>query len=192
MFGENYVQEIVAKAPSLPQDIQWHFIGMYEKHISPVLQSNKAKQLVAGVKNLHVVESVHSTKTATALNNACISADRTSPLKIYIQVLTSGEDSKSGCPPEEVVEIAQHIKNTCPALELSGLMTIGKLGDPNPDPYFALLRECRKNLAESLHMAESDLQLSMGMSGDFEKAIAAGSTSVRVGTSIFGDRPPKQ
>ncbi|EKX55033.1 hypothetical protein GUITHDRAFT_63073 [Guillardia theta CCMP2712] len=184
MFGENYVQEIVSKAPSLPEDIQWHFIGM--------LQSNKAKQLVSGVKNLEVVESVHSAKTATALNNACMSAERRSPLKIYIQVLTSGEESKSGCLPEEVIEIAQHVKSHCPALELKGLMTIGKLGDPNPEPYFALLRECRKKLAESLQMEETDLHLSMGMSGDFEKAIAAGSTSVRVGTSIFGERPPKQ
>lgn len=182
-FGENYVKELVGKAPGLPADIEWHFIGM--------LQSNKAKTLVSGVPNLAVVESVHSAKTASALEKACVGAGRTQKLKVMIQVLTSGEESKSGCDPEECTVIAQHIKDDCPLLELVGLMTIGKFGDPNPEPYFQVLKQCRARVAQSLGIAEDALELSMGMSGDYDKAIAAGSTSVRVGTSIFGLRPPK-
>jgi hypothetical protein len=79
VFGENYVQELVSKAPELPADIRFHFIGM--------LQSNKAKGLVAGVPNLAVVESVHSIKTADALDKACEAAARPRPLGVMVQVL---------------------------------------------------------------------------------------------------------
>ena len=182
LFGENYVQELVAKAPALPEDIRWHFIGM--------LQSNKAKMLVAGAKNLAVVESVHSLKVATALDKACEAASREEPLRVMVQVLTSDEDSKSGCAPSEVIELARHIVDACPNLDLCGLMTIGKFGDPHPEPYFELLRKCRSEVADALELNPDALQLSMGMSGDFEKAIRCGSTSVRVGTSIFGSRSP--
>lgn len=79
-FGENYAQELAEKAPQLPSDIQWHFIGH--------LQSNKAK-LIAGIPNLWVVESVDSAKLATALNNACEKANR--ELRVFVQINTSGE-----------------------------------------------------------------------------------------------------
>lgn len=82
-------------------------------------------------------------KTASALEKACEAAARERPLKVMIQVLTSGEESKSGCKPSEAVDIARHIVHECPRLSLSGLMTIGKFGDPNPEPYFELLKQCR-------------------------------------------------
>lgn len=181
-FGENYVQELIGKAPQLPDEVEWRFIGN--------LQSNKAKSLVAGVPNLAVVETVDTAKIATALNKACEAAARPTPLKVMLQVLTSGEDSKSGCLPDETVSLAEHITSSCPRLVITGLMTIGKFGDPNPEPYFECLHECRQKVATAMGVDADSLELSMGMSGDFAKAIAAGSTSVRVGTAIFGSRPP--
>ena len=86
-FGENYVQELVSKAQELPRDVCWHFIGH--------LQSQKAKTLIEGVPNLHLFESLDSKKLADKLNRAIESANR-DPLQIYIQINTSGEDSKSG------------------------------------------------------------------------------------------------
>jgi len=180
-FGENYVQEMIGKAPELPSDIEWHFIGN--------LQSNKAKALVAGVPNLAVVETVDTPKIASALDKACGAAARSAPLRVMIQVLTSGEDSKSGCLPSQAASLAAHIAAECPRLAVTGLMTIGKFGDPHPGPYFACLAACREEVATALGVAPGALELSMGMSGDFAEAIGAGSTSVRVGTAIFGSRP---
>ncbi|KAG6884283.1 hypothetical protein C0993_012496 [Termitomyces sp. T159_Od127] len=88
-FGENYVQELVDKAEALPAKIRWHFIG--------TLQSNKAKTL-AGISNLHTIQTLTSSKTAKALDKA-LPPERTTPLNILIQVNTSGEDAKSGLPP---------------------------------------------------------------------------------------------
>ncbi|KAF9076601.1 hypothetical protein BDP27DRAFT_1313607 [Rhodocollybia butyracea] len=128
-FGENYVQELVDKAKELPEDIQWHFIG--------TLQSNKAK-LLASIPNLHTVQTVSSEKAASALNKA-LSAERTAPLNILIQVNTSGEDAKSGLAPltsasifsdsnsSDIQKLAEHVVSNCPRLRLQGLMTIGAL-----------------------------------------------------------------
>uniref|UniRef100_A0A6T8I2D2 Pyridoxal phosphate homeostasis protein n=3 Tax=Hemiselmis andersenii TaxID=464988 RepID=A0A6T8I2D2_HEMAN len=182
-FGENYVQELVGKAPELPGDIKWHFIGM--------LQSNKAKALVNGVPSLYMVESVHSVKTATALEKACAAAERGEKLRVLVQVNTSEEDAKSGCEPPEAVPLAKHIAESCPHLELGGLMTIGAFGDPNPEPYFAMLAKCRGEVAAALGVEPESLELSMGMSGDYDRAISAGSTNVRVGSTIFGERMKK-
>ena len=177
-FGENYVQELVEKAPQLPDDIHWHFIG--------ALQSNKANMLVKAVKSATqlTVETVSSMKIANKLNNAV--PDDGGKLKVFVQVNTSGEDTKSGMAPgDECVALCEHITQNCPKLELRGLMTIGAPGDLS---CFEVLKDCRSKVAEALGVEEDDLELSMGMSGDFEQAIAAGSTNVRVGSTIFGER----
>lgn len=198
-FGENYVQELVDKAKELPSDIKWHFIGG--------LQSNKCKAL-ASIPNLFVVETLDSVKKADLLEKALAGDPNNGRrLNVYLQVNTSGEDSKSGLPPptefshddgdtETLIGLAKHIIETCPHLHLLGLMTIGalqssfqaKAGEENPD--FVRLRDSRDLLQKEL--GTHSLQLSMGMSNDFIAAIKSGSDNVRVGSSIFGERPSKE
>jgi len=171
IFGENYAQELVEKVPQLPDDIQWHFIGG--------LQSNKANMLAKAFgedTDRLTVETVDKFKLANKLNNAA-----KKKLKIFVQVNTSGEESKSGCEPSECVALCQQIVQECDRLELRGLMTIGAPGDLS---CFDILKDCHQQVAEALD--RSDLELSMGMSGDYTQAIAAGATNVRVGSTIFG------
>ena len=175
-FGENYFQELVEKASVLPEDIEWHFIGH--------LQSQKAGKLVKDVKGLSVVETIDSLKLAKKLNTACETAERAS-LDIYIQVDTSNEDTKSGVPPAEAIGLIQAIQSECSRLRVSGLMTIGAPGDIS---CFDRLVETRLEVTSALGVAPESLALSMGMSGDFEEAIARGATSIRVGSTIFGER----
>eukprot|EP00850_Spirogloea_muscicola_P019450 SM000190S04886 [mRNA] locus=s190:234061:239047:- [translate_table: standard] len=178
-FGENYVQELLDKAPQLPGDIQWHFIGH--------LQSNKTKSLVADVPNLYMVQTVDSKKLANLLDKAVASADRP-PLKVLVQVNTSGEESKFGVDPAECLELVQHVRSGCPNLVFAGLMTIGML-DYSPKPEcFKVLAGCREEVSRQLEIPADELELSMGMSQDFEQAIELGSTTVRVGSTIFGAR----
>eukprot|EP00249_Psilotum_nudum_P008598 c21394_g1_i1 orf=303-1031(-) len=178
-FGENYVQELLEKVPELPADIQWHFIGH--------LQSNKAKALVAGVPNLYMVEGVDNPKVASYLDRAIAGLGRRS-LKVFVQVNTSGEESKSGVEPSECLELAKHVKFQCPNLEFSGLMTIGMLDYTSRPENFKTLVDCQAKVCEALDMPKEECELSMGMSGDFEQAIEMGSTNVRIGSSIFGPR----
>ncbi|CDS12723.1 hypothetical protein LRAMOSA04908 [Lichtheimia ramosa] len=181
-FGENYVQELVEKSGELPRDIQWHFIGH--------LQSNKCKA-VAAIPNLYVVETVDSQKKADTLNKACTGL-RPDPLRVFVQVNTSGEDVKSGVSPADCPNVCKHIVENCPQLLLSGLMTIGMFGrDPSQEnPDFQCLVECKKQVEQVL--PGQSLELSMGMSEDYIQALKAGSTNVRVGRTIFGARPPKE
>ncbi|KAL4618930.1 hypothetical protein ACB092_06G046600 [Castanea dentata] len=178
-FGENYAQELIEKAPQLPQDIDWHFIGH--------LQSNKAKSLLTGVPNLAMVEGVDNAKVANHLDRAVSSLGR-NPLKVLVQVNTSGEASKSGIDPSGCVELAKHVKLQCPNLEFSGLMTIGMPDYSSTPENFKTLSNCRIEVCKALGIAEEQCELSMGMSGDFELAIEMGSTNVRVGSTIFGPR----
>lgn len=178
-FGENYVQELLDKAPELPTDIQWHFVGH--------LQSNKAKAVIAGVPSLYMVESVDSSKVANYLDRAVSSIGR-NPLKVLVQVNTSGEESKYGVEPSECVELAKHVKFQCPNLEFSGLMTIGMLDYSSKPENFEALSGCRIEVCKALGISEDQCELSMGMSGDFEQAIEMGSTNVRIGSTIFGAR----
>uniref|UniRef100_K3WAQ7 Pyridoxal phosphate homeostasis protein n=1 Tax=Globisporangium ultimum (strain ATCC 200006 / CBS 805.95 / DAOM BR144) TaxID=431595 RepID=K3WAQ7_GLOUD len=178
-FGENYIQELIQKTSLLPSDVKWHYIG----HV----QSNKAKSLVRDVPNLYMVETVDSIKIANALNKAS-GEFRTAQLNVLVQVNTSDEDQKSGTTStDESVELAQHIVNSCEHLRLAGLMTIGRYGDTTSECFDRLVA-CRKKIAEALNKPEAELDLSMGMSGDYELAISCGSTYVRVGSTIFGDR----
>ncbi|ANZ75354.1 BA75_02678T0 [Komagataella pastoris] len=182
-FGENYVQELVSKAQELPKDIKWHFIGG--------LQTNKCKDLATRIDNLYAVETIDSIKKANKLNS---SRDESKPkINVFIQVNTSGEEQKSGISSyEDLLSLAKVIKNDCPNLILKGLMTIGSIkqstaaGERNED--FDQLSSYNEKLESDLG---TTLELSMGMSSDFEQAIKQGSTSVRVGSNIFGARPPR-
>mmetsp|Transcript_11253 Transcript_11253/g.15836 ORF Transcript_11253/g.15836 Transcript_11253/m.15836 type:complete len:666 (-) Transcript_11253:484-2481(-) len=189
VFGENYVQELCGKVPDMPEDITWHYIGP--------LQSNKANILVKTVYPRLVVETVASTKLANKLQNAVqLVVDETKDdekstscpkLDIYVQVNTSGEESKSGVTPgEETIQLCQHIMEKCGNLNLKGLMTIGA---PNDTSCFDVLAKCRDDVTTALELSSSSLlELSMGMSGDYPQAIQHGATSVRVGSTIFGAR----
>lgn len=176
-FGENYVQELVAKAAELPKDIRWHFIGH--------LQSGKAKGIVKDVPNLSVIETVDTEKVASKLNAAVEQEAGRAPLDVMVQVHTSQEETKAGVTPAELDALVDFIRASCPHLRLSGLMTIGAPGDMS---CFDTLRSCRDALAARLGVPPATIELSMGMSGDFDEAIARGSTSVRIGSTIFGAR----
>ncbi|KAK9471227.1 uncharacterized protein V1510DRAFT_420815 [Dipodascopsis tothii] len=185
-FGENYMQELLDKAQTLPADVQWHFIGG--------LQTNKCAALAA-VPNLYAVESVDTAKKASKLSDtrAGLKASGLGPLNVYLQVNTSGEDSKSGVAPDDVLALARHVVDQCPGLRLVGLMTIGDIARSKAadveNADFKTLVAIRDTVQTALGL---DLELSMGMSSDFEEAIRQGSTNVRVGTTIFGVRPPKK
>ena len=117
-FGENYLQELTEKAAILPKDINWHFIGH--------LQSSKASKITKDVPNLYMLETIDSEKLANKVNNARGTAGLP-PLKVFIQVDTSGEATKSGVDTgSELLSLATFITEQCPNLRLAGLMTIGK------------------------------------------------------------------
>lgn len=186
-LGENYVQEIVEKIPLLPEDICWHFIGH--------LQTNKVKELLtASTGRALVVQSVDSVKLAQALQKGCVSYRPEEPIDVYVQVNTSGEESKSGTEPgQATVEVAQYIATECPLLRLRGLMTIGMLDYSSRPENFECLIKCRADVAAAIQQPADSLHLSMGMSADYINAIEMGATTVRVGTALFGQRyyPPK-
>jgi len=178
-FGENYVQELIRKATELPTDIEWHFIGH--------LQSRKVKSLVA-VPNLVMVETVDSLKLAKSLNKEVANQRPAgTKLDVMLQVNTSGEESKSGTNPANIAALAKEVSQLG-GLRLAGLMTIGRPDAGKDQPDFVTLKECRRLVAEALAVEETSLELSMGMSADFEDAISFGSTNIRVGSTIFGAR----
>ena len=176
-FGENYVQEAVAKIDAIARpDIRWHFIGH--------LQKNKAK-FVAPV--FSSVQTVDSAKLAAALGKKAIEAGRELP--ILLQVNISGEESKSGADPDSARRLLEEMASV-EGVRIRGLMTMPPFLEPEQvRPYFVALRKLRDQLAKSAPSGVSLDELSMGMSGDFEVAIEEGATIVRVGTSIFGERP---
>jgi pyridoxal phosphate enzyme (YggS family) len=196
-FGENYVQELIEKSHLLPRSIRWHMIGG--------LQSNKCKQLAEQIPNLWCVSSVDSIKKANELekgrkaliekNDSGVSDGE--KLRIMVQVNTSGEESKSGVEPGATTELSRHVIEKCPHLQLFGLMTIGAIArskETTPETEnedFVALKETRNKVAEELGWEKEMLELSMGMSADFEGAIGQGSDEVRVGSQIFGERPAK-
>ncbi|KAF3387316.1 hypothetical protein F1880_000096 [Penicillium rolfsii] len=204
-FGENYLQELLEKSRLLPPTIKWHFIGG--------LQSNKCVTLARDVRGLWAVESVDTEKKATLLDKGrgerkpdaeeleaeAADPDTDSRLRVYVQVNTSGEENKAGVEPAAAPALAKHIREKCPRLKLQGVMTIGAIArsqattPENENEDFICLRETRDRIVSELGLtgADAELELSMGMSQDFEGAIALGSDQVRVGTTIFGDRPPK-
>ncbi|KPI87129.1 putative alanine racemase [Leptomonas seymouri] len=186
VFGENYVQELTEKSQELPSDILWHFVGH--------LQSNKVKELLEGVPGLGVIQTIDSEKLALKVNDGCAKYRGGRPLEVYIQVNTSGEETKSGTEPgEPTVALAKYVAQECPLLQLRGLMTIGMPDYTSRPENFECLTKCRDEVAAAVSVQPEELELSMGMSGDYVSAIRMGATTVRVGTSIFGTRfyPPK-
>ncbi|KAI5951498.1 hypothetical protein KGF54_004572 [Candida jiufengensis] len=184
-FGENYVQELIAKSEELPKDICWHFIGG--------LQSGKTKDLSNKVSNLYAVETVDSLKKCRQLNNAR-ERKNGEVINVFLQINTSGEEQKSGFLDEnDIDKCIEYLKSDeCKKLNLIGLMTIGSFAESTSEHEenqdFKKLTDMKKNLDDKFNL---DLQLSMGMSNDYEQAIKQGSTNVRVGSSIFGARPTK-
>jgi pyridoxal phosphate enzyme (YggS family) len=168
VFGENRVQEAQAKWPELRRetpDIELHLIGP--------LQSNKAGDAVA---LFDVIETIDREKIARAVSTEMKRQGRN--LRLYVQVNTGLEPQKAGVAPEETVAFVDLCRGELD-LNIEGLMCIPPL-EENPGPHFALLAK----LAAQCGLAK----LSMGMSGDFETAIAFGATSVRIGSAIFGAR----
>ncbi|XP_033757081.1 pyridoxal phosphate homeostasis protein-like [Pecten maximus] len=189
-FGENYVHELVEKTQNSDilklSDIKWHFIGH--------LQRNKVGKLLS-IPNLDMVETVDSIKLAESLDNAWKKLKKTEPLKIMIQVNTSQEENKAGCNPDKVTEIYKFVTEVCVNLDVTGLMTIGSFDhdlSKGPNPDFQSLFRCREDLCSEFGINVDRLELSMGMSGDYEHAIDLGSTNVRVGSTIFGAREMKK
>ncbi|PSU32656.1 YggS family pyridoxal phosphate-dependent enzyme [Photobacterium lutimaris] len=177
-FGENYVQEGVEKVQyfaqqSIASSLSWHFIGP--------IQSNKTRPIA---EHFDWVHSVDRAKIARRLSEQ--RPAEMPPLNILLQVNTSGEDSKSGLAFDDVAALADEIA-TMPNLVLRGLMSIPQKAD-DYDSQFAAF----SSLAETMNKLKAKHPqldtLSMGMSGDLDAAVAAGSTIVRIGTAIFGAR----
>jgi pyridoxal phosphate enzyme (YggS family) len=180
LFGENRVQEFAGKAPALADlaGAEWHMIGH--------LQTNKAAKTV---ELFSAVDSVDSLKLAERLNAAARALNK--KLNVLIEINVGGEAAKSGLAPDS--RDLQDLLRSAPrfeALEFRGLMTVPPFTD-NPEqarPYFRALRDLRDSIAaRKLPAIRMDV-LSMGMSHDFEVAVKEGSTCVRVGTAIFGER----
>lgn len=202
-FGENYVQELVAKAEQLAHlpEIRWHMIGH--------LQSNKARFVAPLVERVHTISSAKlarelGARVAQRKRTVAASPDGTRarasgieqelppssvlPLGVLVEVNVSGEESKSGCSPRELQQVLSAV-DAQPYLRLCGLMTMPPASkDPGEArPYFDQL-----TALQEIHGGRGRLpELSMGMSGDAEVAIVAGATHVRIGTAIFGSRPAK-
>ncbi|HBI16444.1 MAG TPA: YggS family pyridoxal phosphate-dependent enzyme [Desulfobulbaceae bacterium] len=178
LFGENFVQEAMAKIPQLDPSIHWHFIGH--------LQSNKARQ---AVRLFAMVETVDRVKLAEQLNKHASACGRI--LDILVQVNVGEEQQKSGIAPQNVEQFLTEV-GTLQHLRVRGLMTIPPYAE-NPEqsrPFFRALKQladhCR---VRGLFADNTSVVLSMGMSGDYPVAIEEGATLLRIGTAIFGERP---
>jgi pyridoxal phosphate enzyme (YggS family) len=177
-FGENYVQEALAKMAALADlDIEWHFIGP--------IQGNKAKLIAQHFSWAHGVDRL---KIAAALSRHRPAGHP--PLNVCIEVNVSGEASKGGVRPDEALSLAQQVA-ALPHLRLRGLMAIiENTKEPLAQhAQFRMLRELAERVTEAGMALDT---LSMGMTQDFEIAIAEGSNMVRIGTAIFGKRDTKQ
>jgi pyridoxal phosphate enzyme (YggS family) len=173
-LGENYPQELWRKSEALAdlgEEIRWHLIGH--------LQTNKVKKTIGVVRMIHAVDSL---KLLRMLDQCA--AEMAAPPEVCLQVNTSGEASKHGWAPEQIASDAEAI-GACRAIPVVGLMTMAALDSTSEAARrsFRRLRELRDDLQRrsGLPLAE----LSMGMSSDFESAIAEGATLVRVGSALF-------
>lgn len=170
-FGENYVQELVSKATELHQldGIEWHFIGP--------IQSNKTKDIALYADWVHSIDRLKIAERLSAqrpLDKA--------PLQVLLQVNISGEESKSGIEPTDLISLAAQVAKL-PQLKLQGLMAI-----PEPGKGAEAFAQMQKL---SLHLQQQHpdaKELSMGMSDDWQDALRFGSTMIRLGTAIFGAR----
>jgi uncharacterized pyridoxal phosphate-containing UPF0001 family protein len=162
-IGENYAQELLAKAADGPPDVRWHFLG-------PV-QRNKVKRLASLVSSWHGIDRTVAADAVAAASPG---------VEAFVEVNVTGISGRPGCRPEEVPGLVEHCRNR--ALNLSGLMTVAPEGDA------VRARECFRWLAGTAR--ELGLrELSMGMSDDFEVAAQEGATTLRLGRVLFGPRP---
>jgi pyridoxal phosphate enzyme (YggS family) len=170
-FGENYAQEWREKADALADlaELRWHFVGG--------LQTNKAKVLAGRVAYVHTVDRE---ELARELSRRL--AAKGARLRAFLEVNVAGEAAKAGCAPADAPRLAEAVR-ALPGLELVGLMCIPP-AEGDPRPHFRTLRALRDRLGLR--------ELSMGMSGDLDAAVEEGATFVRVGTAIFGERPPRR
>lgn len=177
-FGENYPQELKEKQPQLPSDIEWHFIGH--------LQTNKVKLIAPFV---HLVHSADSERLLDELNKRATGLGRS--IGALLQVHVAQEETKHGFAPEELRTLVPEWRGRWPGLHVQGLMAMASLTGERSriEAEFSLAAGLFKELKTmGVFTAESFTELSMGMSGDLDLAIAHGSTMVRVGTALFGDR----
>ena len=175
-FGESRVQELVAKSKGLAdlEGMEWQLIGS--------LQTNKVAALLQ-VPGLSLIHSLDRAKLADVIQLHAAELERR--FDVLLQVAATDEASKHGVTVEDASKLAAHVAVSCPALRLRGVMAMGpREGDPAP--VFERVAQLRSELAEQLAV---DLPvLSLGMSGDLDAAVAAGTTLVRVGTALFGSR----
>ncbi len=175
-FGENKVQELCDKYDELPKDIKWHLIGH--------LQTNKVKYIVDKVYLIHSVDSIH---LAQQIENEC--EKKNVDVNILVQVNVAKEDTKFGLMPEDVMSMIESISKL-PHIHIKGLMTIAPFVEDAEEnrQVFSDLKKLSVDIRnKNIDNVSMDV-LSMGMSGDYRVAIEEGSTMVRVGTSIFGER----
>lgn len=177
ILGENYIQETRDKFNALyDRPVKWHFIGH--------LQSNKAKY---AVRMFDLIHSVDSLKLARALDKEARKNDKVQD--ILVQVNISREETKSGIDETDAVELITQI-GSLENISVKGLMTMPPFFDAPEQarPYFRQLARLRDNIVDASIPGVSMTELSMGMTGDFEVAIAEGATLVRIGTALFGAR----
>ncbi len=177
IIGESYVQEAKRKIEKMGRNIEWHMIGY--------LQGNKAKY---AVRLFDMIHSVDRLDLAVELNRRAKAADLV--MKVLVEISASGEETKSGVPYKDAVQL---IRDIAPLdnIAIQGLMTMPPWFDDPEDarPYFVALRGLRDRIMEERIARVEMRELSMGMSGDYEVAVEEGATIVRVGRSIFGERP---
>jgi PLP dependent protein len=176
-FGENRVQELLGKRDEMGSDAaRWHLIGH--------LQTNKVRRIATRIASFHALDSL---RVATALDRALFAEGRS--LDVLVQVNTAGQPQQYGLPPESLLPFLRELR-ACQCLKVRGLMTLAIFSaDPaRVRPCFDRLRVLRDEAREALPEAASLQELSMGMSGDFETAIEAGATILRLGRVLFGDR----
>ena len=176
IIGENYVQEGKRKIEKMGKTGEWHMIGH--------LQSNKAKY---AVRLFDMIHSIDRMGLAQELDKRSRNAGMKS--KILIEVNVSGEETKSGVPKDKAVDLVKEIASL-ENLSIQGLMTMPPWFDDPEDarPCFVALRELRDRIVEEDIEGVKMVELSMGMSGDYQVAVEEGATIVRIGTSIFGER----
>ena len=171
-FGENYVQELIKKMDTLPQDIRWHMIGH--------LQTNKVKDIVK--RNIYLIESVDSIKLANTINKEAIKNEKT--INILIEVNIANDPNKTGCMLEDLEDLIKESK-TLSNINLLGLMAIGTKGSEEEiNSSFKKMNELKKKYNLKL--------VSMGMSNDYKIAIKNNTDIVRIGSKIFGERIYKE
>lgn len=173
-FGENRIPELQEKSSSLPGDIRWHFIGQ--------LQSNKVRKVVLLADVIHAVDSA---SLVERLDRIC--GEEGKAPEFLLEVNVSGEESKSGCTPEALPELAAAAVN-CRYARCRGLMTMAPADAPAEvlHQVFGTLRDLRDGLEKQCHTPLPIL--SMGMSGDWQIAVQEGATILRIGSALFGRR----